>query len=61
MKTCAKPVITNAKISPSDATIKFNANYTIACDVGYIQSGGTIMKCICSDQFNKNISCTGKL
>ena len=56
-----KPAITNAKISPSDATIKFNATYTIACDVGYIQSGGTIMKCADTDQFNKNISCAGKL
>ena len=61
MKTCAKPVIRNAKISPNDATIKFNGNYTITCDEGYIESGGTIMKCTDSDKFDKNISCTGKL
>ena len=63
MKTCAKPpAILNAKISPSDATIDYNANYTITCNAGYTQSGGFMRRCTDSGQLeDKNISCTGKL
>ena len=61
MKTCAKPQISNANITPPDAKIDFNAKYTIKCNLGYKQTGGTEAKCIDSDTFDNTPSCTSKL
>ena len=60
MTTCAKPTITNGNVSPSDATVDYDATYDVTCDAGFTISGSITMTCGADGTFDQTPTCEGK-
>ena len=61
VNTCSKPSISHGSVSPSDATVDYEATYEVTCDVGFTISGSTTMTCGADGNFDQDPTCQGKL
>ena len=59
--TCDKPTIGNGTVSPSDATVDYEATYEVTCDTGYTISGTSTMTCAADGNFDQTPTCEGNL
>ena len=61
MSTCAQPSISNGSVTPSDATVNYEATYQVTCNVGFIISGSSTMICGANGSFDQTPTCQGKI
>ena len=57
--TCDKPTIVNGTVSPSDATVDYEATYEVTCASGYTISGTSTMTCGTDGTFDQTPICEG--
>ena len=60
MSTCAQPSISDGSVSPSDATVNYEATYQVTCNVGFTISGSSTMTCGAGGGFDQTPTCQGK-
>jgi hypothetical protein len=58
--TCNKPTISDGSVSPSDATIDYDATYEVSCETGFTISGSSTMTCGADGTFDQTPTCEGK-
>ena len=61
MSTCAQPSISDGSVSPSDATVNYDATYQVTCNVGFTISGSSAMTCGAGGGFDQTPTCQGKM
>ena len=52
--------MSDGSVTPSDATVNYEATYEVTCNVGYIISGSSTMTCGASGGFDQTPTCQGK-
>ena len=57
--TCAKPSISDGSVSPTDATVNYEATYEVTCNDGFTISGSSTMTCGADGNFDQNPTCAG--
>ena len=58
--TCAKPLISDSSVSPSNETVHYEATYEITCNTGFTMSGSSTMICGVNGTFDQTPTCQGK-
>ena len=61
MNTCDKPTISDGRVSPSDATVDYDATYEVSCDDGLTIFGSSTMTCGADGTFDQTPTCEGKI
>ena len=61
MTTCDKPTISDGSVSPSDATVDYDATYEVSCDTGFTISASSTMTCGADGTFDQTPTCEGKI
>ena len=59
--TCDKPIIFDGDVSPSDATVDFQATYEVSCFEGFTISASSTMTCGADGTFDQTPTCEGKI
>ena len=61
VSTCAQPSISDGSVSPSEATVNYEATYQVTCNVGFTISGSSAMTCDVGGDFDQTPTCQGKM
>ena len=61
VNTCDKPSISGASVSPTDATVDYEATYEVTCNTGFTISGPSTMTCGADGTFDETPTCQGKI